>query len=874
MPRATWCSEEIYEAALAVRDRCLRRDGSLLSPEREIWTVAGLEAVIAVIRDDIGTGSWGDKLVVQVESLSPVEIQLAAELVYVLLLPQADTHAPKKREHLKRILALLPGDLSIPQRLDGALEGGGVANFSTGKNWSPQLVQFLARLAIELKQLGESERDKALEDPWRFRAVVDRASTRTDGMMANAIKHLLFPDAFDYMISPDQRRRLVKAFADAPGVSDTTDEDRQIARVRELIGEDMGEGFDFYDEAVKRIWSGDPDPRWATAVRFAAKLYAREDFDREEREYKLAIAKELSQARTSLRDGSEDWLAPLEAAFENSRNNLVDWRTRGPFLDWTRANRDQAADALRALWLTEDVRASAPHEFIHTLPADALRGGVGTRTSVMSFLLMGVDATQLPFFRPTVLGQLRKALGVAPSRDADIGPETAHRPEDLASRLGLDGRRVRAFLREAFPRAQAEKGQSWYLTTEQSEAVIERFGPETDTAAGDALYAEWVSLLEELRLRMLAAGTRLRDLLDAQGLAWWLVHGRVPSEWTKEEQEELEAFRRGPSAPSEPAPSEPPPTKQSRTASEAEAKLPDGMSAELASALHMPMEWLDERLAMLEKKKQMVLYGPPGTGKTFLATHIGELIEQHGGTRRVIQFHPSYTYEDFFEGYRPRPESDGTLSFELVPGALREMAEAARAEPEKPHVLIIDEINRGNISKIFGELYFLLEYREKSIRLQYSRSSEFSLPENLLLVGTMNTADRSIALIDEALRRRFYFVGLHPTEKPVDAVLDGWLSANGLDPEPAHVLRALNEAIGDSGAPIGPSYFITADGSQPDLEEVWRYSIMPTLEERYYDTSGDLRRFSLASLRERASADETARSVTPALDGDDADDRA
>jgi 5-methylcytosine-specific restriction protein B len=154
--------------------------------------------------------------------------------------------------------------------------------------------------------------------------------------------------------------------------------------------------------------------------------------------------------------------------------------------------------------------------------------------------------------------------------------------------------------------------------------------------------------------------------------------------------------------------------------------------------------------------------------------------------------------------------------------------------------LIIDEINRGNIAKIFGELYFLLEYRDESIRLQYSRDEEFKLPRNLFIIGTMNTADRSIALVDSALRRRFYFMGLIPTREPIDRVLDGWLEAHGLDPEPAALLSELNRAIDDEDFSIGPSYFMTSDGTAPNLERIWTHAVMPLLEEQYYGTGRDL----------------------------------
>jgi 5-methylcytosine-specific restriction enzyme B len=203
----------------------------------------------------------------------------------------------------------------------------------------------------------------------------------------------------------------------------------------------------------------------------------------------------------------------------------------------------------------------------------------------------------------------------------------------------------------------------------------------------------------------------------------------------------------------------------------------------------------------------------------------------------------------------------GQLSFELVPGGLREIAKRARDNPDRPYLLIIDEINRGNIAKIFGELYFLLEYRDASIQLQYSRDEQFELPENLYLIGTMNTADRSIALVDSALRRRFYFVGLIPTREPVDRVLTEWLAAHELDPEPAALLRALNDAIADDEFAIGPSYFITRDGAAPRVEDIWRHQIIPLLEEHYYGSGREIElEFGLSAIRTRvaAAADESA----------------
>jgi 5-methylcytosine-specific restriction protein B len=183
------------------------------------------------------------------------------------------------------------------------------------------------------------------------------------------------------------------------------------------------------------------------------------------------------------------------------------------------------------------------------------------------------------------------------------------------------------------------------------------------------------------------------------------------------------------------------------------------------------------------------------------------------------------------------------------------MAERAQADPAHPYVLIIDEINRGNVPKIFGELLFLLEYRDERIPLQYSPGEPFGLPRNLYIIATMNTADRSIALVDAALRRRFYFVPFMPTEEPVKGVLRGWLEKHGLDEEPALLLDALNERIDDGEMAIGPSYFMGPGGAAPDLDRVWKHAIIPLLEEHYYGTNRDIAGdFGLDALRKALRA--------------------
>ena len=193
----------------------------------------------------------------------------------------------------------------------------------------------------------------------------------------------------------------------------------------------------------------------------------------------------------------------------------------------------------------------------------------------------------------------------------------------------------------------------------------------------------------------------------------------------------------------------------------------------LAHELLIDSEYLRKIQRLLEDKRQVIFQGPPGTGKTFVARKLAASLAGTEKHVRLVQFHPSYAYEDFVQGLRPKL-TDGAPGFELRDGPLLAMAEAAREDRGAKYFLIIDEINRGNLAKVFGELYFLLEYRDQPIQLQYSNES-FELPENLYIIGTMNTADRSIALVDLALRRRFHFVEFHPDKVPVKGLLERWL---------------------------------------------------------------------------------------------------
>ena len=786
----------VYEAAERVVREAFATDGSLFTPGRAVWTTAHLDELdrgFLQAPDYTSDKNFEQKLRIQLASASPGAIQLMAEILFIYYLPAGfNIGGDSKRQRIGEVLGWSPAPVAIPADLTGVLDlglGSGGPGFSLHK---PTHVGFLIRLAQALKQLSPTERAGMFGDPWAFRALTHRIPTDTKASYGReSLLHVVFPDSFERMFAFGEKVALVNAFGDvAPGKPDGG-VDARILEIRRYLTPRFGEDFDFYDTLGARVlWKPFID-RWDAFIYWGGQLRAHPHWDEWERTYKSETAERLGQVRDILVSGAGDWLAPLKKAFE--KVNLVDFRAYGRFLDWAKANDEEAARLLEQLWTGAGQPLARFEAFLGALPA-AAASGPGTRANLASFLLLCLGVEEYPPYRWEALRRAWNATG--------------------------------------FGEPQAK-----------NDAV--------------AQYSHALAFFDAVRERAASRGLMTRDRLDAQSISWSITNWNAadgPEGWPPEDVAALARYREatskgipaeepeeaeeteltgGPSG-SEPAPAPP------------VLEIVDPLLA-LADELMLAHRDLAEIRDLLEAKRQVVFYGPPGTGKTFVARKLAAALAGSPDRVRLVQFHPSYAYEDFIEGYRPR-EVNGQPGFRLEPGPFLRLAEAARAD-SRPHFLIIDEINRGNVAKVLGELYFLLEYRDEPVELPYSGRA-FRLPTNLRIIATMNTADRSIALLDTALRRRFAFIPFFPDRPPMRGLLERWLAKRVPDMRyVAGLVDHANAKLAERNGAIGPSFFLRDDLDERRLDLVWRHEILPYLEELFFDDPERLNGFALDTLR-------------------------
>ncbi len=764
-------AEAIYAAAQKWVDCALRKDDSLFTPGKPIWTPEGLRKLREQFLDqpDVGQGGFYDKLRQQLEGSPPEVYQLMGEVLYFhfLIIWPGTMRGNTKVSRINEVLGWSEETIEVPPELVAPLSSG-IANMGQGRSrYFPFYVGFIAEFAERWKELEPDERQRLLAEPWEFRAFATtqvelrgrlfHEAPNAHRPQLEALLHLVHPGSFEGTVSVAQKQDIAGAKAFQDFVTDqSTDVDRKIARIRQGLEAGLGRDFDFYDDDIEIQWNPKRQT-WDEFIKRAKEYVASGRLETEEIGYKREMGEDLAAARRAVLGGAANWVDLLKHALRTRSGHPIAWPLLSDFNKWCSENPAEALGALQALWAEGGPLDAAGRirAFYDRFPRSALRGAEGNSANVASVLLMGLDVDQYPPFRVGVFNNAYDLTGYGrQERGADEGNLYQHA-------LGF----------------------------------LDRF-------------------IEEASER----GLELRHRLDAQSVVWGM-----PEE--------------GITAPVEP-PMEPPP--------------PQGLDG-VATQVYLPIKFLEEIEALLDDKKQVIFQGPPGTGKTYVAQKLARHLAGSDERVTLVQLHPSYAYEDFVQGFRPTLNNDGQPGFELRDGPLLRAANLARQAPDEKHFLVIDEINRGNLAKVLGELYFLLEYRDKEIRLQYHSDAEegFSLPPNLYFIGTMNTADRSIALVDLALRRRFYFVEFHPDDEPVKGVLRRWIGENAPGMEwVANVVERANRLLQDDRhAAIGPSYFMKDGLDETRVERIWKHSVLPYVEERLFGDDDRIREFDLNALR-------------------------
>lgn len=868
-------ADAVYRAADSFRQRTLVEGRSFLWPAEPVWTLQYLDALWAAFMEHPDTSSrsflakWHDQLSKEPDAVH----RIASDLLAFYYLFPSRTSPERKLGRLREViswkLAIDPPDLSALQEAYSQWIGYPGAHYNTGQNW--QIAFYLGVFRRLLQQ-----RVDPFDAPAVQRIADDVRREISEGKEARHILlHLMFPDRYERSASERHKRTIVETLRSLAG--DSTDLDEALASIRRALESQLGKTIDFYETPeVRRQWDpegaeedGQEAPSPLGPRCWVEKTIVRGRTDRESGEYALGqalwspkhdkrggdIYRFMREVKVGdfilhLTDNSAftgiSRVAKEAAEFRGVPN--TEWGEGTSYLvnlgDFVRIEPELSREAFFASphreRLLELLDASHKNLFYNRGPA----------------LNQGAYLTPAPLELVRILDEAYEST--AGKRLTDLVPDL----ETLLERVPPAGRRKWIFqanpryydIREsvkALPeqtwsvsqyRKEINPGDKVYLWESGSEGGVLAIAEVLDPPAERSIPASELPFFRDgdfLKRDQFRVTLRITRILPEP-----LTRTRIADHPVLAN---LSILRRPqgtnyPVTDSEDAALE---SLIGHTGDTVEVRNPEYTLEQCALDTGLEEATLRRWIAALERKGQAIIYGPPGTGKTYVAERLARHIVGGGdGVSEIVQFHPAYAYEDFVLGIRPRARANGGLDFPTVPGRFLEFCKTAEQRQGRS-TLIIDEINRANLAKVLGEIMYLMEYRDQAIPL--AAGVPFRIPPNVRIIGTMNTADRSIALVDHALRRRFAFIALYPNYEILKRYhAKTHFAVDGL----IETLQALNEEIGNPHYHVGVTFFLRPD-LDASIEDIWRMEIDPYLEEFFFDQPDKARRFEWAQVKNR-----------------------